>query len=359
MKKIFYLFLIVKIGFLSAQIDSKNLYQDWYAVKIEMKDGSKPFLKKPTYLFNHAFRIEKKAYFLGEVRNLGSNSRFAISYQLKNNELITSPGSSLLIEKLTADSLILSQKIENMEEMDLLKYHLIPFNKVLSDRAEIFKEKDTLIANPILGPSFRKNLSIRTIKNITSTNPYLKNPILDYRFNGFILIDLQNRKITITLKDSDPKFQAEIDKKIAPLKIFRNWDISSFENFKFLKIPFVFVHYYEKKPEVESFGDLYTFTTDNFDEVFITEKIGLSEIEKSNEYFNFAIREYQRKNLKEAINLFEKSFKTNAKNLNAYYNYAALQFSNGSKEKACEIYQFLIDEGQKPAVKEFNQKCVK
>jgi len=124
---------------------------------------------------------------------------------LKNNELITSPGSSLLIEKLTADSLILSQKIENMEEMDLLKYHLIPFNKVLSDRAEIFKEKDTLIANPILGPSFRKNLSIRTIKNITSTNPYLKNPILDYRFNGFILIDLQNRKITITLKDSDTR----------------------------------------------------------------------------------------------------------------------------------------------------------
>ena len=53
MKKIFYLFLIVKIGFLSAQIDSKNLYQDWYAVKIEMKDGSKPFLKKPTVSYTH------------------------------------------------------------------------------------------------------------------------------------------------------------------------------------------------------------------------------------------------------------------------------------------------------------------
>lgn len=359
MKKIFYLFLIVKIGFLSAQIDSKNLYQDWYAVKIEMKDGSKPFLKKPTYLLNYGFRIDKDSYRFDEINKLQQKQSSPIPYVLRNDEMQTSPESALVIEKLNKDSLILSQSIKNIAENDLTRYYLVSLKKLKQERLAQFKGKDTLISNPILNPPFKNNLSKKDIKSAKMVS-LPENKRKNFRLNGFILLDVKNRKAEGFLEDFNPEFKVENKNVLSNLTgNFNDWDVSQFRDFKFIKVPFSYLQFYQIEKTLISFGEIYSLNIADYDLV-PSNKITLgSPNVESADYFEAAVKAYKKNKLKDAARLFEKSFKSNERNLNAYYNFAEISFRLRNIEKACEIYQFLIDEGQKPAVKEFNQKCVK
>ena len=359
MKKFIYFILLFQVTTLSAQVDSKYLVNEWYLAKVEMKDGSSIFLKPLNYLTNHGLRITKKYYQMAEIRRLMANSTLPIQYTQRGNELVTAPDSKLLIEKLSADSLILSQVIKNMEDKDLLRYYLVPLNKMMEQKKAAFAGKDTLIANEIISPVYLGIWPSRTVRNITDKNKFTVKPVLDYRFNGAIIIDLEHKKATVNLLDFDPKNKNLIDEKLKSLTVFKNWNISDFKDYKFVKIPFSFIHYYEKEPTVESFGDVLTFYSDDYKGAFIKDDVDFDEIDESNKHFDRAIKEYQKKNYKAAVDYFEKSFKANKRNLNSYYNFADLNFAIGNKEIACETYKFLKDEGQKQAEKDYNLKCLK
>lgn len=359
MKKLLFAILFLQFIPLYAQADTQYLINDWYLTNVEMKDGSKIFLRDANYLKNWGFKFEKKIYSFNDVQRLEERNGFPITYLLKQNEIITAPDSSLLIEKLTADSLILSQKIENMEDKDLFRYYLVPLKQVRQLRFEEVKGKDTLAASPILGPVFKNGLSKRNISTVDPEHPANTKENSNYRFNGELIFDINQKKVTFSIKDFEAQNKKEIEKKIEYLTTARNWNFTGAKDFKYATIPFSFVHYYKKSGKNETFGDVYTLYTSDYNDAFITEKIGLGDIEESNKYFDFAVLQYQKKNYKEAINLFEKSFQINKRNLNAYYNFAAMTYSTGNKEKACETYKFLKEEGQKAAEKEFNQKCLK
>lgn len=358
MKKNYLLLLLLSTYTLYGQVDSQLLLQDWFITKVNMKDGSRIFLKPPNDMQNFGFRFEKKIYTYANINRIESKSTLPISYHLKNNEIISSPGSALLIEKLTPDSLILSQKIENMSERDLLRYHMVPLNKIREQLYEENKEKDTLLASALLGPVFLNRFDLRTVKILDGSKSPSKSEILPYKFNGEVFFDLTNKKIDVIIEDNnDDKVNKLIQKKIDIIALKKNWSTSGLQDFKYVKVPFSFIHYYENTSDYESFGDVYTFYSKNYNDAFITEEIGMASLEESQRYYESGVKEFTRKNYKEAFTLFAKSIKANKRNLNAYYNFAMLAFLGGDKKIGCDTYKFLKAEGQIDAEKLYSEKC--
>ena len=355
------MFFILNVGFLSAQIDLKLLYNDWYAVKVEMKDGSKPFKKEKYFFKDYSISIDKNFYYLGKVDVIiAKKSNSTIKYSLVGNKLVTSSESSLNIDKLTSDSLILTQNIIKTDDKDLERYFLVPLRKLLDEKRLEQKGKDTLIANSFIHPEFKNfKTTNRSIRNISKANPFTKNPTLNFRFNGFILLDLKNKKVTAMVNEYDEKFKKEVDEQLRILdNSYKNWNVSTVKEYKFVKIPFAFIHYFEKKEDLESSGDLLNLYSLDYNEIFITAEVGLNQLEESGRFFTNAVSAYQKKNYSESITLFKKAFQTNKTYLDAYYNYAEINFTHGSKEEACATWLYLKNEGQKIAEKSYNTKCI-
>lgn len=359
MKKIFYLFLILNVGFLSAQIDKKLLYQDWFITNILMKDGSKPFQKKETFMQNFGLRVESDFYKLDEVNSLHIKSKIPMFYFLRDHLLETSPESGMLIEKLTSDSLIISQKIDNMEENKLMRYYMIPLSKARNQRMVLFKGQDTLVSNPLLNPYFKNKLTKKEFKTNNGKPSFTKKQKQNFQFNGYVLLDLTQKKATAVLNNFDSSFSAEVEEITKNLtENFSDWNVAPFADFKFIKVPFSFKRYFQITGSLYSYGDIYTLNSDEipaFEVSFINEEA--EEENVSNNYFSLGVKDYEKKNYEEAALNFEKSYIANPRNLQAYYNYAALSLIIGNKLKACETYEFLKDKGQKPAEKIFLEKC--
>ena len=327
-----------------------------------MKDGSKPFKKEKYFFKDYCISVDKNNYYLGEISEiLAKKSNTTIKYSLLENKLITSPQSSLNIDKLTADSLILTQNISQTDDKDLQRYFLVPLKKMVNEKRSEQIGKDTLLANSFILPEFKNsNKNHRTIRNISKTNPFTKNPILNFRFNGYILLDVKNKKVKAIANKYDEQFKKKVEEQLRLLdNSYKNWNVSGLQNFKFIKIPFAFIHYFEKKEDLESSGNLLNLYSSNYDDIFVTAEIGLSQLEESGIFFNSAVAAYQRKNYVQSISLFKKAYEINNGYLDAYYNYAEINFIHGSKVEACSTWFFLKNEGQKIAERDYNQKCVK
>lgn len=342
-----------------SQIDTNFLYNDWYLVKLEMRDGSKPFLSYKNSDSNYNFVIEHN----NKYAMCNTESLFYykvepyISFRLTNNKMITSLESSLNIESLNQDSLILSQNILGQEKKDLLKFYLIRKDIIYNKELKKNINKDTLYANNILAPKYLDRLSYRTIKDLTykkNTKPE-KKPT--YRFNGYIILDNLNKSSKVFLKEYKKDSIELITQKIKPLEKFENWDTSHLMNFKVIKIPFNFISYNNIKKTTQSLGEVFQLFSLEYQENSYGPSI--EEIRKSYEYYTKGVSYYQAQNLEKAAEYFELSFKENKHNLDAYYNYSAIKFENKQIEEACKIWEFLKNEGQKEAEKFYNEKCIK
>ncbi|WP_172278627.1 tetratricopeptide repeat protein [Chryseobacterium sp. LAM-KRS1] len=360
MRTIFVLLLILLFSSCNAQFDKNNLINDWYLYKLETKDGSKPFLLKNISEKNYNIIINKNDYLLVNNQTLFSSfrdSRFKTNYNLIQNRLVTSSESSLTIEKLGKDSLILSQNIKGFEAKDLLRYFYVRKDIVLQNEIKKNLNKDTLIANNILSPTFKNPLSTRQLKDLTITKPFsVKDRPINYKFNGYIFINVQTKTVTIKLISFDNELLDQINKKSKDLIKFNNWDVASLNNFKIIKIPFAFESYYKLSKEIESYGEIYSFYSIDFNSNN-EENISYQQTQKSSSLFNQALLEYQNKNYIKSIELFDQAYKYNPKKLDAYYNSAAINFGIGKKEEACKIWEYLKNEGQKIAESEYNLKC--
>ena len=326
-----------------------------------MKDGSKPFQKKESFMQNFGLRVESDFYKLDEVNSLHIKSKIPMYYFLRSNLLETSPESGMRIEKLTSDSLIISQKIEHMEENKLMRYYLVPLSKARNQRKALFKGKDTLVSTPILNPYFRNKLTKKEFKTSNGRISFSKEQKQNFQFNGYLLLDLTEKKATAVLNNYDSNFSTEVEEITKNLTAnFSDWNVAQFADFKFIKVPFSFRRYFQVLESFYSYGVIYTLNSDEIPE-FEVSFINKDEQEEqtSNKYFSLGVKDYERKKYEEATLNFEKSYIANRRNLQAYYNYAALSLIIGNKIKACETYEFLKDQGQKPAEKIFLEKCQK
>lgn len=351
------LFLVFFYGF--SQIQEVLLYNDWYLVKLEMKDGSKLFMKENYYDKDKVYTIRKDYYVSRDMSNYYRNlENFKVKYKLNKNKMVTHEETSLTIEKLTRDSLILSQNILGNEDKDLERYYFVPVSRKINAEVEKYKNADTLVASNIITPIFNNTFFRRTIRDMESKKDYQKNPIKNYRFNGYIYLNTKEKTINTILLDYNPEYTNEINQKLKYINNYKNWNINNLEKYSVIKIPFVFISYYQKKEKTESWGEIFTLYSVNYDDVFFQDKVSYTQLVTGNEYFGEAMKYYQNKNFPKAIEYFKKSYTENYRNLDAYYNYAELNYSTGHKEEACKTWDFLKNEGQKSAEKDYQLKCL-
>lgn len=360
MQKILYLLFLLYSTFSYAQIDKKLLEGEWYMYNIEMRDGSKPFLLRNINNKNFNVIIDDKGYYL--VNNtilFGTKSNLPLktNFTLVKNILVTSPESSLSIEKLNRDSLVLLQNIKGLEIKDLQKYYYVRKNIFYENEIKKHKKNDTLNATNIIGPKFKLPLNKRFIKELSMGAPLsLKKRNANFKFNGYVLIDIKAKTVDIKLNDFDNQFLNNINGKNKQLLKFTNWDISSVKDFNIIKIPYAFESYYELTNEIESYGEVYNLYSLEFG--FISDNSPtLSQLEASNNAFINGLKEYEENKPDKAIEWFDKAYKINPKNLDAYYNSASINFAIGQNNNACKIWEFLKNEGQKIAEKEYYSKC--
>lgn len=359
MKKLIALTFFLVSFYAFSQIKEDFLYNDWYLVKLEMKDGSKLFMKENYYDKDKIYTIRKDYYISKDMRNYYRNlENYKVKYKLNKNKMVTHEETSLTIEKLTRDSLILSQNILGKEDKDLERYYFIPVKTIINAEVEKYKNADTLVASNIFTPIFNNNFFHRTVRDMESKKDYQKSPIKNYRFNGYIYLNTKEKKINTILLDFNPEFTNEINQKLKYINNYKNWDINNLEKYPFIKIPFVFISYYQKKEKTESWGEIFTLYSINYDNVFFQDKVSYDQLVKGNEYFGEAMKYYQKKNFIKSIEFFKKSYKENFRNLDAYYNYAELNFITGNKDEACKMWNFLKNEGQKSAEKDYQLKCI-
>lgn len=362
MKKSIMLFFLLCCKLLFAQAEKDLLKGEWYMYKIETKDGGRPFLLKNIRNKNFNIIINQSNYILVNDQDLFSpKNKVGIpsNYTLIKNFLVTSPESSLSIDKLTKDSLILSQNIRNFEKKDLQRYYYVRKDIVWNNEMRKNVNKDTLTATNILNPEFKLNLNKRTIKPLSMGKPLNeKNRNINFKFNGYIIINTIDKKIDYILNSYNDEFSYVINEKIKQLLNINNWDISLLKNFKIIKVPFAFTSYYDLKNEIESYGELYNLYSLDFN---FADDNGptLLQLEESNKSFKSAIEQFKNNNFNKAIELFDHSAKVNPKNIDAYYNSAAINFSIGRKTEACKTWEFLKNEGQIIAENEYNSKCAK
>lgn len=362
MKKSILLFLILSFELFIAQIEKDLLKGEWYMYKIETKDGGRPFLLKNIRNKNFNIVINKSNYILVNDQILfSSRDKIGLStnYSLVKNFLITSPESSLSIDKLTKDSLVLSQNIINIEKKDLQKYYYVRKEIIWNKELKQNIGKDTLFATNIVNPTFKLNLNRRMLKPLSMGKPVNeKDRNINFKFNGYILINTFDKKINYILDSYDAKLSQIIKEKIKPLLNISNWDISLLKNFKIIKVPFSFTSYYELNSELESYGELYNLYSTDFD-LADDNNPTFQQLQESDKFFKSALEQYKNNNLNKSIELFDQSVKANPKNLDAYYNSASINFAVGNKVEACKIWKFLKNEGQIVAKKEYDSKCVK
>ena len=169
---------------------------------------------------------------------------------------------------------------------------------------------------------------------------------------------------SLTIFPSKKLVTSDIDysstKKISKLEIittiidnsFNSWDLTNFEKFESIKIPFIF-----RSESTEIFkGIKMIFFTNNISEFDFVYRRKLEDMRKSGELFQKGINAYSEKKYIKAAEYFSESFKTDPENLDALYNKAAAYYEGGDKENACKTWKELVDLGQTNGIELYKNK---
>jgi len=334
---LFTAFLFLNLNF--AQNNISNITRNWVKLKIEMKDGSKlfdRFLEDSTYL-KYAIGTNKFAMTSNPMNQINfKDDKLDINYTLVNNIMKTSEYSGYLIEKVTNDSLILSDKINDLTDDKLKRYFFVREELILSQYKDKYKNKSSIIASKLFTPKVNSSLQ-------QDLSFAFKNNSSNFSAAGNILIFPKEKRVQTTIVFSTLNDSSSI-KKIKKVvdKSFEYWDLKNFENYDSIELPFVLRN---KKTKAYK-GLTIIFLTKDTNELEIVIGGKLEDSRKSEFYFQKAIQSYQEKNFLKAVEYFTESYKSDPKNLDALYNKAASYAGLGDKENACKVWKEISDLGQ-------------
>lgn len=334
---LFTAFLFLNLNF--AQNNISNITGNWVKLKIEMKDGSKlfdRFMEDSTYL-KCAIGPNKFSFYHNPMNNANfKDTKLDVDYTLVNNIMKTSQYSGYLVEKITNDSLILSEKITDLTDDKLKRFFFVREELILSQYKDKYKNKSSIIASKLFTP--KVNLSLQQDLSFA-----FKNNNSNFSAVGNILIFPKEKRIKTTIVFSTLNDSSSI-KKIKKVvdKSFEYWDLKNFENYDSIELPFVLRN--KKTKEYKQLTVIFLTKDTNELEILIGGK--LEDSRKSEFYFQKAIQSYQEKNFLKAVEYFNESYKSDPKNLDALYNKAATYFESGDKYNACRTWKQISDLGQ-------------
>lgn len=329
----------------SAQTIS-DITGNWINYKTEMKDGSKLYQALPSDSTANNYFINANKF--GWTNCINGIYGMVLDYKLINNEIQTSQFSGFKIEKISKDSLVLCERINDTPDDKLQRLYLVREEVIIAKYKEKYKNESNIVATTKYTPKIKSSFLKLLNQDLRKNNSYY-----NFRFSGKLFIFPQEKKIEtkIIFSTTDSPQIKKITKYLN--SSFEDWDLTNFETYKTIEIPFI---YQVKKDEWVRGTDIRFFV----DDVTIFNHIMGVTIEnqqKSLNYFKKAFELYQEKKFLKAAELFEKSFEIDPRNLDALYNKAAAFSEIGDKENACKTWKRISDFGQVSAQELYKNNC--
>ncbi|GGD32917.1 tetratricopeptide repeat protein [Flavobacterium orientale] len=335
MKKTFLLLSLLYTIIGSGQNAIHDLNGTWIKVKSEMKDGSKLFSRHEEESTYVEFKINTNQLCINYYP-FHSKSQDCVKFNLENDFIKTSPTSGYTIEKITDDSLKLTEKIAGLKDDKLRRYYLVKQETLLARFKEENKNNKNIVATANCTPKTTGNIG----KDLVDA---YKMKYGNFKLIGHLIIYPGEKKIqtviTYASKKDSPKIQ--ILKKVLD-NSFKNWDLTNFNEYESITLPFVVENINIK----HSVGIDIIFFSDNLNDLKPFTMRNVAKQVKADELFKHGILAFQEKNYAKAIASFSECYEKDPKNLDALYNKAAALFQSGDKEKACKVWKEISNLGQ-------------
>lgn len=351
---IFFLFTSI----VNSQINHHYLTGDWVKVKNRMIDGSKNVSEPFSSSKFHTWKISNKKLCM-DSDPINSYEESCLDYNLENNFIRTSSESGYEITKLTADSLIVVERIKGIIENDeLKKLWFVKSSIIKNNYIDKHKNDSILIADEHFTPTLNKNFIVEIHKNLLKRNKYP-----NFNLIGNIVFFPKNKKLELEINNADDKNVIDNKKAIDYIKTtiektYDNWNLNDFKGFKKIYIPFLI------KSESYSYkggnykGSPIFYFINNIEDVEKIYGIKMEDLRSSSENFQNGIIEYQNKEYDKAIEFFMKSYEIDNRKIDALYNIAAIYSLINDKTKMCQCLKKLKDLEQTEGTKQYDENCL-
>lgn len=313
-----------------------------------MKDGSKLLDKYEDSSYVKYSLDKNKLYINGNPLYDGKNEG-GLDYALTDNLIKTSIYSGLLIEKITNDSLVVSEKIDGFSNEKLKRFYFVREEVLLSKIKKKNKDRKNIIASKLYTPKTKSKIEIELV------NAFMLNNFSNFELIGNLKIYPKEKKVKsqITFSTHKDSTRIRILKKIFD-NSFEKWNLGGFEEYESVELPFVlkmeYTHFFR--------GIKLLFFTNNLNDINKAYGTRLEDLKNSSVLFEKGIKAYQKKKYIKAVEFFSKSYEINPKNIDALYNKAAVYFEFGDIENACIVWNKISELGQVEGKKLYKNNCM-
>ncbi len=325
------------------QINKNDLQGNWIKCKTEMNDGSQIIDLHDTHNAFLEYKFDKKLLCINQ-----DNMHYNIckKFKIKDNTLSIEEVGTYTIEQFQNDSLVLLEKSDRKEAVDLKRYFLVRGSVMWASQKKS-ADSEIQLATEFVSPEFHHSLYEYIYDK-------LKTPIPSTRFKGHLIINRKSKSVKTTITEVEDIDADRLKQLVKGLnKSFKQWNFKDYDQTTEYKISFV-----GKALNNNSFKNLrFAFYTDDYESIKEEEKSRMKLHNQSIRHFNAAMEYYGQRKFEEAIAELTKAYELDKVNIDAVYHRANLYNRIGEKDKACNDWKHLADLGQKKAQGIYKDKC--
>ncbi|KFF11582.1 hypothetical protein IW15_15345 [Chryseobacterium soli] len=345
----FFLTLFLSISLqLSAQVNTQLLSNSsWTRLKNKMVDGSTDLSKEsPRFL---VWKINGNN-FCKNIDPWFVDRNKCINFKLENNVIKLSDKLAYHIETLTADSLVVVEKIDGVTSPDKIrKFWFVKTSVIVKDFADKEKSDSIIINSQTVTPTLTKDI----ISEMLSV--YLKkNYTHDFTLDGEILIFPKKQVVEVKMENKkwtrDNQIGVDLFKNTLQ-NSFKVWNIAGFEKFEKIIIPY---HFYSK---VEAGSGNFSFSNKVSDKGNKEIVINIKNKFASSDNFNKGLGAINNQKFDSAIYFFNQAYENDNTNTDALYNIVSIYLAQNKTDAACATLKKLKDLEQTEGIKLYNEKC--
>lgn len=356
MIKYFTPFLILISIFGHSQINRHFLINEWIVTKTLMLDGSKDLTQPYLQSKFQRWRISSEKICM-DSNPVESNLKNCLDYHIMQNFIRTSSQSGYEIEKLTQDSLVLIQRIDGIVDADKINRYWLTKSTVLKENyVDKHKNDSIIIAVEHFTPTFKQNLSKAIMDKFKN-----KSRFPNFKLIGNLVFYPVANKLEMEILNSGDKEVVSNKNNIDLIKpiieqTFSNWNLTDFQKFKKIYLPFVLDCFSTNDGSFYSKGSTIYYFETNTDYFESFSGRGGDKF-KSNENFANGVKAIQNKNLEKALKYFLESYNLDLGKVDALYNISNIYSYKGDKVNECKYLKKLRELGQTEGTKNYEMKC--
>lgn len=343
------LILFLSISFnITAQVNTQLLSNSsWTQVKSSMLDGSRDLSREANQFLVWKFNGNKMCEYIDPW---AIERKKCTDFKFDKNLIRISDKSGYQIEILTADSLIVVQKVDGITFPDKIKKIRFAKTSVLLKN---FIDKATgdsiVITSRKVTPILTKDIATEMMET------YLQKKYThDFTVDGEIRVYPKKQIIQVT---ADDKKQNKINQKSIDLfkmtleNNYKIWNIVGFENFEKIIIPYRF-----KSKSEGNYCNVAFFNRvdDKENKSFL---INIKDKYSSTENFKKGVEAINNQKFDKAIEYFNKAHADDNTNIDALYNIVSISLTQNNTASACLALKRLKDLEQTEGAKLYDEKC--